>query len=507
MKVWNVLFVGFLSLTNTNLFAQEKPSVLLIYVDDLGYGDVSSYGATKISTPNIDFLVKEGVKFTNGHTTASTCTPSRYSLMTGNYPFRQTGTGVLPGDAKLIIPENQITLPKVFKQAGYVTGIVGKWHLGLGDQVNKNWNTEVKPGPLEVGFDYSFIFPATADRVPTVFLEGHNVIGLDNEDPISVSYQQKIGAEPTGKENPGLLKMKNSPNHGHDNTIVNGIGRIGWMSGGTKAKWTDEELTFTFFDKAKEFIKTNSKKPFFLSFNMTEPHVPRMPATMFKGKSGLGYRGDAILQLDYTVGLLVQQLKDLGIYEKTIIIFSSDNGPVLDDGYEDGAVTELNGHNPFGELRGGKYSSFEAGTRVPFIVSWPSKIKGGKVSSALVSQVDILSSFAQYFKVSLANHEAIDSENLWQTFTGKDAKGRAYLIKSSPSTVSIIKGDYKYIRPSKAAKMNKQVNIELGNDEVDQLYNLKLDQAEKNNIADKNLDLLSEMKDILQRELHKKERH
>lgn len=355
MKLVNHYIISLLTLVGSVTQVagqQQKPNVVLIYVDDLGYGDLGSYGATKLNTPNLDALASEGIRFTNGHATAATCTPSRYSLMTGNYPFRQTGTGILPGDAKLIIPQDKITLPKVFKDAGYQTAVIGKWHLGLGDQVDKDWNGSIKPGPLEVGYDYSFIFPATADRVPTVFLENHHVLGVNKADPIMVSYNKKVGSEPTGKENPELLKMKNSLNHGHDNTIVNGIGRIGWMSGGKEAKWVDEELTLTFADKAIRFIQDHYQKPFFLTYNATEPHVPRMPATMFKGKSGLGYRGDAILQLDYTVGQLVKTLKDNKVYENTIIIFSSDNGPVLDDGYDDGAVSQLNGHNPFGPYSG-----------------------------------------------------------------------------------------------------------------------------------------------------------
>src|SRR5690606_25055777 len=227
---------------------QPRPNVILIYVDDLGYGDLSSYGATKIHTPNVDRLAQNGTRFTNAHSTSATCTPSRFALMTGVYPWRQQGTGVLPGDAKLIVPTDKATLPKVFKEAGYKTAMVGKWHLGLGDSVQKNWNKPVSPGPNEVGFDYSFIFPATADRVPTVFLENYDVLGLEEHDPIEVSYDHKIGSDPTGKENPDLLKMKSSPNHGHDNTIINGIGRIGYMSGGTKARWVDEEITGTFLE-------------------------------------------------------------------------------------------------------------------------------------------------------------------------------------------------------------------------------------------------------------------
>ena len=246
------------------LFAQQKPNVIVILTDDLGYGDLSCYGATKIKTPNIDKLAKQGVRFTNAHSTSATCTPSRYAIMTGQYPWRKKGTGILPGDAALIVPTDKTTLPSLFQKAGYQTGIVGKWHLGLGNSLEKEWNGELKPGPNEVGFDYSFIFPATADRVPTVFVENHKVVALDPADPIQVDYKKIVGNDPTGKEHPELLKMQSSPGQGHNNTIVNGIGRIGYMSGGNKARWTDEEMPFTFLSKAKEFIETNKRNPFFL---------------------------------------------------------------------------------------------------------------------------------------------------------------------------------------------------------------------------------------------------
>lgn len=465
------------------LFAQQKPNVIYIYADDLGYGDLSCYGATKIKTPNIDKLAAKGIRFTNGHCTSATCTPSRYGLMTGRYPWRQEGTGVLPGDAALIIPTDKTTLPKVFKQAGYKTAIVGKWHLGLGTTVEKNWNTEIKPGPNETGFDYSFIFPATADRVPTVFLENKNVVGLELNDPIEVDYGKKIGTEPTGKDNPELLKMMASPNHGHDQTIVNGIGRIGYMTGGKKARWTDEELSFTFVEKTKAFIKANKTSPFFLYYGATEPHVPRMPATMFKGKSGLGYRGDAILQLDWLVSEIVKEVEIAGITKNTIIIFTSDNGPVLDDGYLDGAATELNGHTPLGVLRGGKYSSFEGGTRVPFIISWPGKIQN-KVSPALVSQIDFLASFAKMLNITIPMGEAMDSENHLDALFGKTIAGRNTFVEQGGS-LSIINGDWKYIYPSAGPAVLVLTQIESGKLPKAQLYNLKDDIGEKNNLAEK----------------------
>lgn len=478
-------------------YAQQKPNVIYIYADDLGYGDLSCYGATKLHTPNLDKLAAGGIRFTNGHCTSGTCTPSRYALMTGQYPWRKTGTHILPGDAALIVPTDKISLPKVFKQAGYATGIVGKWHLGLGDSVAKNWNGELKPGPNEVGFDYSFIFPATADRVPTVFLENHKVVAADPEDPISVDYQKKIGNDPTGKENPELLKLKASPGQGHDNTIVNGIGRIGFMSGGYRARWMDEEVSATFLFKAGQFMERHSKQPFFLYYAVTEPHVPRMPATQFKGLSGLGYRGDDILQLDWTIGELMKSLKANGLAKNTIIIFTSDNGPVLDDGYEDGAVTLLNGHTPAGPMRGGKYSALEGGTRVPFIINWPGHIKP-QVSDALVCQMDLLASLAHLLGQAIPKGEAADSEDHLQAFLGNNKTGRSVLIEQGlTDPTAIVKNDWKYIRPHPGAAYNKLVGIETGNSAEVQLYDLKADIGEKHNLAERYPEKVKEMEQLL----------
>lgn len=489
-----------------NLSAQTKsvkPNVILIYADDLGYGDVSCYGATKIKTPNLDKLANGGIRFTNAHATSATCTPSRYALMTGQYPWRKSGTDILPGDAALIIPTDKTTLPSLFQQAGYKTGLVGKWHLGLGNAVEKNWNGEIKPGPNEVGFNYSFIFPATADRVPSVFVENSYVVALDKSDPIQVDYKNKVGNDPTGVEHPELLKMKSSPGQGHNNTIVNGIGRIGYMSGGNKARWTDEEMPLTFLAKAKEYISDNKAKPFFLFYALTEPHVPRMPSTMFKGKSGLGYRGDAILQLDWTVGEIMQQLKLLGIADNTIIIFSSDNGPVLDDGYQDEAVTQLNGHTPWGIYRGGKYSSYEAGTRVPMLVSWPGKIKP-QVSNAMICQIDLLASFAKNFNIKIPAGEGEDSENMLNVLLGKSTQGRTMLVEQGFNSIAIVKGDWKYIEPNNHDAMNELTNTELGNNPLPQLFNLKTDAGEKNNVAVQNPDMVKQLADLLKQIREKK---
>lgn len=477
-------------------YAQQKPNIVLIYADDLGYGDVSCYGATKIKTPNIDRVAAEGLRCGNAHASSATCTPSRFSLLTGQYAWRKSGTGIAPGDAALLIPTDRITLPGMLQRAGYKTGVVGKWHLGLGPKGGPAWNEDIKPGPLEIGFNYSFLLPATGDRVPCVYVENHRIVGLNPNDPVQVSYSTPIGNEPTGKDHPELLKMKYS--HGHDQTIINGVSRIGYMSGGKSARWIDEEMADVLTGKVKQFIQNNQKNPFFLYFSTHDIHVPRMPHSRFVGKSGMGPRGDAILQLDWCVGEVMKTLDQLGLKNNTLVIISSDNGPVVDDGYQDEAVTKLGGHTPAGPLRGGKYSAFDAGTRVPFIVRWPGKVKQGK-SDALLSQVDLLASLAALTGQKLATDEATDSFNTIDALLGKDPKGREYVIEHAlNNTLSIIKGSWKYIEPSNGPAIQKATNTELGNLPRPQLYDLKADLGETKNVAEQNPQVVQELTSLLQ---------
>lgn len=360
------------------------PNVIIFYADDLGYADVGYYGALGVETPEIDALAAKGVVFTDAHASAATCTPSRYSLLTGEYGFRAQAE-ILPGDAPMQIRPGKDTLASILKQAGYRTGVVGKWHLGLGDGY-VDWNTAIKPGPLEIGFDYSFLLPATGDRVPTVYVENHEVIGLEADDPITVSYgAEKIGDRPTGVEQPEGRKQW--ADRQHSDTIVNGISRIGFMAGGKKAEWVDEEFPDVFTGNALDFIRDNKDQPFFLFHSYHDIHVPRIPHPRFVGESEMGPRGDAIVQMDWMTGQIVKELKALGIEDDTLLIFTSDNGPVLDDGYGDEAVEKLGAHKPWGPFRGGKYSAYEAGARVPTIVSWPGRVSPGK-NDALISQVD-----------------------------------------------------------------------------------------------------------------------
>jgi arylsulfatase A-like enzyme len=490
--------IGIMSLASTqpaNSQAIEKPNIIIIYADDLGYGDVSCYGATKVSTPNIDRIGKQGLLFTNAHTTSATSTPSRYSLLTGEYAWRKKGTGVATGDAVAIIQPGRTTIASVLKKAGYTTGVVGKWHLGLGPEGGADWNGEIKSGPLDLGFDYNFILPATGDRVPCVFVENRRVVGLDPDDPIKVSFKDPILTEPTGKDHPELLKMH--PSHGHDMTIVNGISRIGYMSGGKSALWIDEDIADVITGKAVKFIEQNKTKPFFLYFATHDIHVPRVPNQRFVGKSGMGPRGDAILEFDWSVGEILKTIDNLKLSEKTILIVTSDNGPVVDDGYKDQAVELLGDHKPAGPLRGGKYSLFDGGTRVVFIARWNGRIKPGK-TDVLFSQIDLLASFASLTGQTLSNDDAPDSFNNIDALLGKSKKDREWLVEHS-GRLTLIKGDWKFIEPGPGAKLQVNTNTETGNDPEPQLYNLKTDLGEKNNVATQNPLIVKELTDILQK--------
>lgn len=445
---------------------KQHPNIVLIVADDLGYGDLSCYGADAIQTLGMDRIANEGIRFTQGFCTAATSTPSRYSVMTGRYPWTNPDAKILPGNAKLIIDTEAITLPKVMKQAGYITGSVGKWHIGLGDG-NVDWNKRVYPGASEIGYDYSFIQAATNDRVPCVFLENNKVIGLEAEDPLYVDYRKNFPGEPTGKDNPELLRMH--PSVGHAGSIVNGVPRIGFQKGGKAAQWRDEDMAQLFLQKAKQFVVDNKERPFFLYYGLHQPHVPRVPNERFIGKSGMGPRGDVILEADWCVDEFLKELDRLGLAENTIVILTSDNGPVLDDGYKDQAVELVGKHRPAGPLRGWKTTMYGGGVRVPFMLRWPAMVKPG-VSDAFVCQMDLLASFAGLLGQTYP--DKLDSRNTLKAFLGKSKKGREELVIEGMFNYAYRKGDWALIPPYR-----KQTEY--------QLYNLKEDIGQKHNLADK----------------------
>ncbi len=471
----------------------RRPNIIFILADDLGYADLSCQGAKHVQTPHLDRLAAQGCRFTDAHSPASTCTPTRRAFLTGVYSWRQKpGSSIAPGDAPLSIAPGSSTVASLLKSAGYRTGVVGKWHVGLGPEGGPDWNADIKPGPLEIGFDEAFIMAATGDRVPTVYVKNHRVVGLDPKDPIVVDYKQKIGDEPTGSENPDLLKLKHT--HGHDMTIVNGVGRIGWMTGGKSARWVDEDMADTFTKHAVEFIETSREKPFFLFFATHDIHVPRIPHPRFRGTSSVGTRGDAIDELDDSVGTVLATLDRLGISDNTLVIFTSDNGGVMDDGYEDvGSFDYL----PNAPLRGTKGTLYEGGHRVPLLARWPGHIPAGSTSPALLAHVDMAATFAALVGEKIPADQCIDSQNVLPALVGQSQAGRADFVAHTggiKGPFALRAGDWKYISPGGGFNGRPYPGAELRKPAVGpQLFDLSSDLAEEHNLADSQPEKLAEM--------------
>ncbi len=478
---------------------QERPNILVIMADDLGYGDVSCYGAKGIETPNIDRLASQGRRFTDGYCSASTCTPTRYSFLTGTYAFRRKGTGIAPPNGPALIRPGTDTLPAILKRAGYATAVIGKWHLGLGDPA-PDWNGDLKPGPLEIGFDYCFLLPTTNDRVPQVFVEDHRVKNLDPADPLWVGDVKPSPDHPTGLTHRDTLKMDWS--HGHNQTIHNGISRIGFYTGGMKARFRDEDLAHEWIKQSGAWIARHKQGPFFLFFASHDIHVPRVPHESFQGKSRLGPRGDCILEFDWCVGELMKILEREGIADNTLVVLCSDNGPVLDDGYKDFAVEKTGDHQPAGPFGGGKYSVLEGGTRTPFIVRWPGRVKPA-VSSDVVCTIDLAASFAALTGQTIAEDQCLDSLNVLGALLGEPgAKGRDHLLQQDnggSGNFGLRAGEWKLVRRPARGKPQAVVTkrLEAETKGVDALYRLTDDPGETRDVSAERPEVFKRMTDLL----------
>ena len=451
---------------------KAKPNIVIILGDDFGYGDFGCYGATKIKTPHVDQIASQGVRFTSGYATGATCTPTRYALVTGQYAWRRAGTHILPGDAPLCIPTNMPTIASVLKQAGYQTAVVGKWHLGLGSGGPTDYNHEIDAGPRTLGFDYSFLVPATGDRVPCVYVENHRVVNLDTNDPIHLSFKANLGDSPTAKTHLELVR----PTHRGENeiragTIINGICRIGFMTGGRAALWQDDSLADTLTSKALAFIRTNRSHPFFLYFATHDVHAPLAPNPRFNGTSQCGKRGDTVQQFDWCVGQVLDTLQELGLADDTLVILASDNGAGGEYAWQEKEF----GHRVNGPLRGFKVTPYEGGTRVPFMARWPGVIPPAAVSDQVVALVDCLATAAAIAGVSLPTNAAPDSVNLLPVFRDPRQPVRDHVITQSgvPSHPACAKqirvGQWKLIART---------------DGRHELYDLENDLAESKDLAE-----------------------
>ena len=429
MKEIRSPLLGLLCVLAVQVFAADpprdgtarSPNVVVIFADDLGYGDLGCYGATKVQTPNIDRLAEQGRRFTDAHSASAVCTPSRYALMTGVYPHRYGHNRPVFLKTGLIIDTERQTLADLMKDAGYATACIGKWHLGFGKGA-PDWNGELRPGPLELGFDYYFGVPVVNSHPPFVWVENHHVVGLVKDDPFVFGKQAKTRVFPE--------KM--------------GINQIGGADA-AHALYDDEAVGTTLVKKATDWIKARGKAPFFLYLATTQIHHPFTPAARFKGTSQCGPYGDFVHELDWMVGEVMRTLETQGLSDNTLVIFTSDNGGMFNVGGQNAWDA---GHHMNGELLGYKFSAWEGGHRVPFIARWPGKIPAGSSSDQLVSNIDLFATLATVTGSPIREGQGQDSVDILPVLIGAPARPlRDHLILSpfKPSHLSIRKGKWMYI--------------------------------------------------------------
>ncbi|TSA29595.1 MAG: arylsulfatase [Verrucomicrobiaceae bacterium] len=450
------------------------PNIVVILADDLGYGDLSCYGAKKISTPNIDRLAKDGMRFTDAHAPASVCSPSRYALMTGRYDWRTSEQcGVLMEDAPLHIEPGRLTLASMLRKCGYRTGCIGKWHLGIGMNPKTDWNAPLAPGPLEVGFDCFFGLPANHENQPLIYIENHEVVDRVPGEKIEI----------TGRSADDMTK------------------------GVTKPR-VNEECGLVLADKAAAFIEgASADKPFFLYYAPIEPHNPITPNERFQGTSQCGPYGDFVQQLDHDVGVVIGALERKGVFDNTLIILTSDNGGLVygPDGQTPQSLALRMGHKINGELREGKHRVYEGGSRVPLIACWPGHIPAGTESAQVISLVDLIATFADAVNYRFDDRELVeDSFSVLPVLLGQhnDTPIRAPVISVSTLGIfSIRDGDFKAVEerdrlPAITKHMPKPIEW-WGSDNRKQVYNLKNDLSERQNLMAERPDVYERLTAIL----------
>ena len=495
-----------------------RPNIIFILADDLGYGDTGCYGATKVKTPNIDRLAREGMRFTDAHSPASVCTPSRYNLMTGRYCWRTwAGHGTIWANDPLLIDDGRLTVASLLESAGYFTGCVGKWHLGFGrpgtpgwdDMLGPDFNAELRPGPLDVGFNYFYGMPAVGQH-PNIFIEGRRVVGLDPRDPIRF-----INDPRPEYRVPYLQRPRTSPTNLQ-------------MASGKSAEYVFEDAALRLTEKAVAFIEQHRDEPFFLYLAHRNIHAPLRPNARFAGTSEIGVYGDFIHELDWSVGEVLGTLDRLKLAENTLVFFSSDNGGVK--AYKRIDHAEIAGHRINGPLRGQKTEVYEGGHREPFLARWPGRVKAGSESRQLIALTDVLATYADLLGLPVPHDAAEDSFSFAPALRGEsDAIGARqslvndsmmglYSIREGPWKLIVGQGgggSYSQDKPKpRAAKPTEppQDEEELGDaaavfparsanaaEPPGQLYNLDDDLGETKNLYNEKPELVARLTALLEK--------
>jgi arylsulfatase A-like enzyme len=446
----------------------QRPNLVIILADDMGYGDPGCYNPdSKIPTPNIDQLANQGMRFTDAHTPSSVCTPTRYGLLTGRYCWRTSlSRGVLNGYSPLLIKPGRLTLAAVLKQHGYATACIGKWHLGLGTDNNADFSKPLRPGPGSLGFDESFIIPASLDMPPYVFVEN-----------------EQVTEAPTTTIAPSEMRRR-------------GGGGF-WRGGAIAPSFKHVNVLPTFTQKSVDFLRKQSRdKPFFLYCALNAPHTPWMPTDEFRGKSKADWYGDFVVQVDATVGRLLRTLDETQLADNTLVLFTSDNGAhwLPED-------IEKWGHRANGNLRGQKADIWEGGHRVPFIVRWPGKIKAGRSCDELICLTDLLSTIAALVEFKLPIDAGEDSFNLLPAFLAEKLPKPirdAVVHHSSDGTFAIRQGPWKLALAlgSHGFSIPRDIKPEPGGPRG-QLYNLAQDAEEVNNVWLEHPDVVARLTALL----------
>jgi len=487
------------------------PNVLLIYTDDVGYGDLGCFGATKVQTPNIDRLAEQGRLFTDAHSPSAVCTPSRYGLLAGRYGWRENIWGPLPYDRPMLIDTTIMTLPRLFKQFGYSTAIIGKWHLGFGSEGLTDWNKELKPGPLDIGFDYYYGVPLVNSHAPFVFVENRYVDGLDPDDPFIL--RQENDAAPVDE------RLPRSPVQ-----VFPEKGGLERWSGADRAHklYRDEMVGTTLTEKAtgwiEKHVKDRKQDPFFLYFATTNIHHPFTPHPRFKGTSQAGRYGDFIHELVWMVGELLSCIEEMGIANNTIVIFTSDNGGMLNEGGKDAWKA---GHRINGELLGFKFGAWEGGHRVPLIVRWPGRVAPGTRSGQLIGQIDLFGTFSAILGYTRKEGEGPDSYNMLPALTGdpqEQIRDHLVLAPALRENLALRAGKWVYIGAQGsggfggtyggpgALAWSKETNSDVTPDgkikedaPMQQLYNLQEDISQAENVIRENPQVAEKLRLELER--------
>lgn len=512
VSYFRLLLICFTTVSSA-LADERPPNVVLIYADDLGYGDLGCYGATKVQTPNIDRLAAEGRRFTDAHSVSAVCTPSRYALLTGEYPVRgNEGQGIwgpAPTTSPLLIDTEKATIADIFKNRGYNTSAFGKWHLGFGEGTN-DWQKPLRPGPQDLGFDYYFGMPVVNSVPPYVYVENDRVVGGDPVDPLVLLGRNAKGiATPTTPTTPIPPEAaQRSPNR---------------FKGAIEAHklYNDYEVGTSFAKKSVEWIEGHKDNPFFLYLATTDIHHPFTPAERFQDTSQCGLYGDYIHELDWIVGELLLCLENNKLSDNTLVIFTSDNGGMFNHG---GQAAFQAGHRQNGDLLGFKFGVWEGGHRVPFIVRWPGRVKPGTVSSELIGNVDMLATMAALTGQKLDEKQLVDSVNVLAAFVDEpDNPIRDHLVLAphKVSHLSIRQGKWMYI-PSRgsggfggrkpgdhtfagpsAATFVGSVNSDIEDGKIQpdapaaQLYDLESDVNETQNVHDEHPHVVKKLQTLL----------